>query len=100
MAGKYLDFSKDAFDNEGIQYTEIEQMLNQGWILISTQEEVEASVKFMDRKTKRGEYTETGIMPQNTNVLINPEENLAMVTKCRNDINSDWRTLMKLQQFQ
>jgi hypothetical protein len=95
---KYFDFEKDPVDRSGVGPSEIDKMIDDGWILFSTQKEAEATVEFIDRKGSLGEYLVTSIMPIHTKILVNIEENKALVVKCRNDINSDWRTLVKLNQ--
>ena len=89
---EYLDFEIDAIDSNGINDAEINRTRKQ--VVKKIPRDTVLEVRF---KNHAGDYyTKKGIVPAETRVLLNLEEEKAFVMRCRNDIVSDWRTLVKL----
>lgn len=90
----YLDFLVDPVDPWGISPAEMDAMEMQGWVFVSTQEEVVLTVQFYNEEV--GMYNRTGTVPLGSLIGLNPVEEWGVVAICRNRIESDWRTLVRL----
>jgi len=97
----YHNLSIDPIDINGISKEEIEfltfsrEAKASKWRIIETQNDNE---KVMVRyKNKEGfYYTQDAYLPVGTSILINESIEIAILPMCRNNIESDWRTLVKL----
>ena len=95
-AGPYLDLTVDPFDKNGLSQVEIDALESTGyWKKVKVKDDtVEVDVQF--RKPDSIFYTKTGRLTLGTEILVNEDIGIGVLAICRNNIESDWRTLQRI----
>jgi hypothetical protein len=97
VARQYLDLTRDAFDRNGVIPPEVQALTATAfWQKVAVKEEADIDVAVRFKRADGEYYTEVGRLEPGTELLVNEEIGIGVVIACRNDIESDWRTLEKL----
>ncbi len=90
----YLDLSVDRVDPNAISDEEEAELLDQGFIAITIKKKIPLTIQFMHPNGQS--YSRTGIVPFGSRALVHPGSGEGYMDICRNNIESDWRTLVKI----